>query len=203
MMSGEILYMDSGMVKLTEEGLSLVSFSDLYNGDKNTGKPMFRHYIDAIWHVYSKSSPFYSLSFEMRVEEFNRKAENNGKKGWNTLTKDMRFIECCKEYDNITKTHEDRQYERLIKDAQTYIEYLEKIPLEKEVRAQDKIVNPESGEEETRWIYVKVPNFKERKEARQEIEEQYKFIDRIKERLAGQQAIKNRKYVRIFDNLNG
>jgi len=199
MMLGEILYIDGGIVKLTEEGLSLVSFSDLYKGDKNTGKPLFCHYIEAVWYMYSKSSPYYSLPFEVRVEEFDKKLEGSSKKKWVKLCEDSRFTACVKEYDSITKSHEDRQYQRLINDAERYIEYLERIPLEKEVKVKDKIKNPESGEEEMRDVWIKVPNFKERKEARQEIEEQYKFIDRIKERLAGQNVVKSRRYVRIFD----
>lgn len=203
MMSGEILYMDGGIVKLTEEGLSLGSFSTLYESDKNTGKPLFKRYIDAIWHVYSKNSPYYSLSFDMRVEEYDRKCLNKGDKLWVSCVGDKRFVECCKEYDNITKTNEDRQYARLIDDAQKYIEYLERIPLEKTVREKIEVENPETKEKEYRFIEMKVPNFKERKEARLEIEEQYKFIDKIKERIAGQTIKKNRKYVRIFDNPEG
>lgn len=203
MMSGEVLYMDGGIVKLTEEGLSLGSFSALYESDKNTGKPLFKRYIDAIWHVYSKSSPYYSLSFDMRVDEYDKKCLNKGDKLWVSCIGDKRFVACVQEYDKVTKTNEDRQYQRLIDDAQKYIEYLERIPLEKTVREKVEVENPETKEKEFRFVEMKVPNFKERKEARNEIEEQYKFIDKIKERIAGQTVNKNRKYVRIFDNPEG
>jgi hypothetical protein len=202
-MSGEVLYMDGGIVKLTEEGLSLGSFSALYESDKNTGKPLFKRYIDAIWHVYSKSSPYYSLSFDMRVDEYDKKCLNKGDKLWVSCVSDKRFVACVQEYDKVTKTNEDRQYQRLIDDAQKYIEYLERIPLEKTVREKIEVENPETKEKEFRFVEMKVPNFKERKEARNEIEEQYKFIDKIKERIAGQTVKKNRKYVRIFDNPEG
>ena len=203
MMSGEVLYMDGGIVKLTEEGLSLGSFSALYESDKNTGKPLFKRYIDAIWHVYSKSSPYYSLSFDMRVDEYDKKCLNKGDKLWVSCIGDKRFVACVQEYDKVTKKNEDRQYQRLIDDAQKYIEYLERIPLEKTVREKVEVENPETKEKEFRFVEMKVPNFKERKEARNEIEEQYKFIDKIKERIAGQTVNKNRKYVRIFDNPEG
>ena len=68
-MVGEVLYFDNGVVKMSQEGLSLPGFRSLYDHDKNKGKPLFKRYVEAIWYVYSKDSPYYyGMSLQERID---------------------------------------------------------------------------------------------------------------------------------------
>jgi hypothetical protein len=198
MTSGEILYMDSGIVKMVEEGLAIDSFRELYEGDKNKGKPMFKKYIEALWRVYSKDAPYYfSTSVQERISEYNRKVSD--KKGWSSLVKDERFNKCVQDYIKHVKNRYDIQYEKLMDDIDTQIEYLQNIPMTRKGK-RTTVVENEDGSKENIIVEVDIPNIDERTNAYKIVKELYKTQDDLQERMKqeGKKIIK--KYVRIFDN---
>ncbi len=198
MTRGEILYMESGQVQMTEEGLAISSFRDLYESDKNKGKPLFKKYIDAIWTVYSKDAPnYYSTSELDRISHYNEK--HSGKKGWGSLVKDQRFNDCVKAYIEISKTRYDIQYEKLMDDIDREIEYLQNMPLEITVKQTVEIEN-EDGSVDKVFKDVKIPNSEQRRKSHKAIKELFAMQDELKERIKQENKTIIKKYVRIFDN---
>jgi hypothetical protein len=196
----EILFFDSGQVKITEEGLSVPSFRDLYEGDKNKGKPHFKRYIEYIWYLYSKDSPYYDYSFKERVAVIEERIFHSTKKSWDSILSSVaRLRDCVDEYNSLTKSREDRQYEKYMDDMDSYIDRLTNLPSSKKVKIKvdDK---DEDGNVFVRDGYVEIENMDERSKARKEIKETYDMIDLIKERQRKKAGVTKRRYLRIFDN---
>lgn len=198
MISGDILYIDSGVIKMVEEGLAIESFRELYEGDKNKGKPLFKKYIEAIWRVYSKDAPYYfSTSTQERISEYNRKVSD--KKGWGALVKDERFNKCVEDYVKHVKSRYDIQYEKLMDDIDAQIEFLQNIPMTKKGKRTTEVEN-EDGTKEKIIVEVDVPNTEERSNAYKSIRELYKTQDDLQERMKSEGKKIIKKYVRIFDD---
>jgi len=200
MTRGEILYMESGQVQMTEEGLAFPSFRNLYESDKNRGKPLFKKYIDALWYVYSKDAPsYYSTSEIDRIAAYNARSITRG--GWNSLIRDERFLACANEYVKHIKTRYDIQYEKLMDDIDREIEFLQNIPLTTKVK-QTVEIEDENGEIVKTFRDVEVPNSDARKNAHKSISELFKVQDELKKRIKEENTTIIKKYVRIFDNPN-
>ena len=200
MIRGEILYMESGQVQMTEEGLAFPSFRNLYDSDKNRGKPLLKKYIDALWYVYSKDAPnYYSTSEIDRIAAYNARSITRG--GWNSLIRDERFLACANDYVKHIKTRYDIQYEKLMDDIDREIEFLQNIPLTTKVK-QTVEVEDDNGEIVKTFRDVEVPNSDARKNAHKSISELFKVQDELKKRIKEENTTIIKKYVRIFDNPN-
>ena len=195
----EILFIDRGVVKLTEEGFSMGSFSHLYDSDKNTGKPLFKKMCEALWYIHSKSSPYWNMSLSSRIKIY---CENKGNNFSEKTLNDIRYIACEKDYIKVTQSREDIQYQKLMDDIDGFIERLGNVPMDKEVSMKFEVVNPLTDEKEYRIEKVMVPNSEERLQANKHIKEMYNMRDYLSDRIAGQAVKKENRYVRIFDNLD-
>jgi len=196
----DFIYFDKGVVKMTEEGLSIPCFKELYDRDKLKGKPSFKRYIEYIWYLYSKESPYENVSF---VERLTLVEENifRSSKCWVHICDDVPLVkECALEYENRIKSREDKQYDKLMEDIDAYIDELKVISVKKRIKIRVDYEDPETGEKVYKDVFTEIHNTEERANARKEIKEAYNLADFLKDRISKHGGPKKRKYLRIFDN---
>lgn len=196
----EVLFLDKGVVKMTEEGLMVPCFRELYDADKVKDKPRFKKKIEILWYLFSPDSSYNGMSYIEKCEVVER--EHIDGKSISTYLEDMLFKNCIEPYKNLVLTREDRQYSKLMDELDFYIDKLQNIPLTKKAKSRMEVVL-ENGEKESQIVDVEVLNTEERSLARKEIKEMYALSDYITERMQKQGTIKKKKYLRIFDNNEG
>lgn len=199
----EILFIDKGIVKITEEGMALPSFRVLFDEDKKAGKPIFKNRIEMIWYLYSKESPYFDMKLVERHDVFASRIMGGSVDDLRKILEYKNVRDCIREYEEIIMTREDKQLTKILDDIDDYISDLSNVPSKRRIKTKFEVEHPESGEKTIKEVVIDVMNTDEKLSVQKAIQEAYKLVDYIEDRRKKKGVIKQRRYIRLFDNPEG
>lgn len=199
----EILFIDRGVVKVTEEGMALPSFRVLFDEDKKAGKPVFKKRVEMLWYLYSKDSPYFDMKVIERYDVYSSRIMGGSVDDLKKILEHRSVKDCVKEYEEIIMTREDKQLTKILDDIDDYIQDLSNVPSKRRIKTKFEVEHPESGDKTIKEVVIDVMNTDEKLSVQKAIQEAYKLVDYIEDRRKKKGVVKQRRYLRIFDNPEG
>ena len=199
----EILFIDRGIVKITEEGMALPSFRVLFDEDKKAGKPVFKKRVEMLWYLYSKESPYFDMKVVERYDVYSSRIMGCSVEDLKKILEHRSVKDCVKEYEEIIMTREDKQLTMILDDIDNYIEDLSNVPSKRKIKTKFEVEHPDSGDKTIKEVIIDVMNTDEKLSVQKAIQEAYKLVDYIEDRRKKKGVVKQRRYLRIFDNPEG
>lgn len=190
------LYIEDGIVKVTEEGMDLPVVRDLYNADKTKTKKFFMDSLKYTYYVYKKNGVYDGI-FEGYRKKMVVERHLPGREIQH-FEDNKRVRALITEFQNLQLTKIERFYYQLEKDIEQLIERIHSIPYTRKVKARI----PVEQDGETTYVeqMVEMENYKEKTEAIMTAEKLIDYEGKLRDKILKDKTSKKKKSSqRLFD----
>ncbi len=190
------LYIEEGVVKVTEEGMALPAIDALYRTDKTDRKRYFNDCMKYVFFVYKKDGVYKDMMLTHRRKiVINRHFEKRKEDEFENNLKVQGVIE---EYMQRQHTKMERFYYKLENDIEKLLERIHDIPYTKKVKA--KVPFEKDGEVTMVQAEIEIENYEEKSKAMMLADKLVDYEEKLRGKILKEKIeIKKKDSTRLFD----
>jgi hypothetical protein len=197
-MSNEILYLENGDVKISEQGMSLPEAKAIWNMDKHKGKPFFNRVITFTYYVHNKGSIYRRMSPSQREQKVMAVYFPDVR---DRSMDDPRVKDFIKTYNYLTKSNKERIRDAMLRDLDEMAVKLSKIKFTKEKKVNQDVFThcPHCQKDVTVNVDMRIDidNTEEKLKAMKVIEEIISREETIKKKIDQERLVEKGKEASI------
>lgn len=156
------LYIENGVVGITEEGMALPAVQDVYNSDRTTTKKFFNDVIRYVFFVYKKDGVYQDLFLGYRKKLTLERHLPDRKE--DDFEKNIRVINFISEYQQRQLSKAERFLFQLEIDMEALLKRITEIPYTKKVKVNIPVVDQNGAEQRVSTV-IDMENYDEKAKA--------------------------------------
>lgn len=191
------LYIEDGVVKITQEGMVLPQTQEVYSADRSTTKRFFNDVIRYVFFVYKKDGVYQDLFLNYRrklvLERHlpDRKEED--------FEKNIRVINFINEYQQRQLTKAERLLFQLELDMELLLKKITEIPYTKKVKVSVPVMDGDGNETKVSTV-VDMENYEEKAKAIMLADKMIDYQDKLRSKIIKEKSVERGVgQMRLFD----
>ena len=191
------LYIEDGVVKITQEGMVLPQTQEVYSADRSTTKRFFNDVIRYVFFVYKKDGVYQDLFLNYRRKLVLERHLHDRKE--EDFEKNIRVINFINEYQQRQLTKAERLLFQLELDMELLLKKITEIPYTKKVKVSVPVMDGDGNETKVSTV-VDMENYEEKAKAIMLADKMIDYQDKLRSKIIKEKSVERGVgQMRLFD----